>query len=194
MVSLLFLDASDIIYFIKTEDPWFSATTPATPEGFYPDEPLGVLGCVTHRLYCNPDLPNTTGCVNAYAQDVEDALSKAWPNSQDESAIRPVLSALSTQGAGLMDIFYALPGIPTLLCRNTLLGNVQTAALPDNQWQIEREHIYKASMAALQSIVVDYAKGDWFGPGRFCGAETSCRRICNSQVRHLHEIRKSLLI
>jgi hypothetical protein len=173
---------------MKTEDPWFSAITPVHPQGYSSDEPLGVLGCVTHQHYCNPDRPSKHNRMRRYiSKDAEGALSKAWPDLQDQSAIRPLLSALSTTEAGFLDSFYALPGLPTLLSRNTLLANMQTAALAVNQWQIEREHIYKASMAAIQSMVVEYTRGLSLGSGSLCATDTPYRRICNSQVCHLHK-------
>lgn len=68
-------------------------------------------------------------------------------------------SVMIAQGGferGLSEVLYPYKSSPSLLARNTLRNNVQTAVLPSNQWQIEREHLYKASLAVVQSGPVDF--------------------------------------
>lgn len=195
-LSLLFLDGSDILYYNSTEDPWFSATTPASASPsllskarrpFYSDEPVGVLGCAVRRFYCNPTLHESTTCVDGFAEynQTQDAITRIWSDVTEQAKMRAFISTLSTGGAGYLDALYAIPSVPTLLARNTVLGNMQTAALPKDHWQEEREYLYKASLAAIQSAVVEHARGLDLGRGPFCDNTTSCYRTCKCQVRKL---------
>jgi hypothetical protein len=61
------------------------------------------------------------------------------------------------------------------------------AALPVDQWQIEQDNYSKATLARMQFLTLDFAKGSWMGTswmgtGRFCGSEDHCERGCYSQV------------
>jgi hypothetical protein len=202
VVSVLLLDASGVVYGHPTEDPWFSATTLASqnflPTGsnnseyFLSDPPGGILGCVTQRTYCNPDLPDSIGCIDGFTgQHVggneKDGLSVVWQDADDQSAIRAILSVLDQQGAGFADLVYGMPAAPTLLARNTLYSSLQGVALPTDQWKIEREYLFRANLAAMQAMLLDFARGYWTGDGSFCGRRDGnqkiCRRICRSQVR-----------
>jgi hypothetical protein len=198
VVSVLMLDASEIVYGYPTEDPWFSATTLASgspssselnsSEYYLSDVPGGILGCVTKRTYCNPDLSSSSGCIDGFTGqhlggNEKDGVSVVWPNSDDQSAIRSLLSVLDQQGAGFSDLLYGLPTAPTLLARNTLYASLQLAPLPVDQWKMEREHIFRANLAAMQAMLLDFARGYWGGDGSFCGRNDGCRRICRSQVR-----------
>ncbi|XP_014559796.1 hypothetical protein COCVIDRAFT_35075 [Bipolaris victoriae FI3] len=192
-VSLLFLDASGLFYVNKTEDPWFSATSlfdnsslasSANGTGpFVADEPVGVLGCATQRLYCNPNLPENVGCIDGFAvgdhQSSLDLFKSAWPDANDQSVMHAFVASLGIKG--LLDDYYAIPSSPTLLSRSTLMYNVQVAAIPKDRWQDEREHLYKASLAAIQSTMVDHARGFDYSLGKYCGGERECRRTCHSQ-------------
>lgn len=194
-VSLLFLDASEVIYVNKTEDPWFSATTlfdnsssDSSTDGtgpFVADEPVGVMGCVTQRLYCNPNLPEDVGCIDGFAIDDHqsslDLFQSVWPDANDQSVMHGFVNTLNNQG--LLDDHYFMPSSPTLLSRSTLAFNLQLAAIPKDRWQDEREHLYKASLAAIQSAMVDHARGLDFSTSTYCEGERECRRMCRSQVR-----------
>lgn len=188
-VSLVFLDASEILYANKTSDPWFSASTPFDNRKSYlvSDEPAGVLGCVTQRSYCNPNIPKDVGCIDGFAvvdgRNSSELFKRAWTDVSDQSVMRAFVAALSNGGAGFLDAFYVLPNLPTLLSRSTILGNMQTAIIPKDRWQDEREHLYKTSLAAIQSTMVEHARG--FTPGKnfYCNEEKECSRICHSQVR-----------
>ena len=147
------------------------------------------MGCVNHRSYCNPNIPKDVGCIDGFAvlggQNSSELIKRAWPDVNDQSAMRSFVAALNNAGAGFLDAFYALPSSPTLISRSTILGNMQTAIIPKDRWQDEREHLYKASLAAIQSIMVEHARGLTFGKNAYCDDEKECRRICHSQVRVL---------
>ncbi|KAH7083074.1 hypothetical protein BKA63DRAFT_502200 [Paraphoma chrysanthemicola] len=196
LVSLLFLDTDLILYNYKTDDPWFSARTPmsifdvsantssaASDNGpYFADQPVGVLGCSTQRFICNPDAPDAD-CINSMSRNKSVlAIQKAWPNLQDQQKIHPILAATHQFGIGKgqPDAMYQLSGAPVLLARNTMTNNRQTARLPSNQWQLEREHIFTASLAAWQSSIVAYARGSWYGHPS-CDADFPCERMCHSQ-------------
>ena len=188
MVSLVFLDASEVLYFHKTEDPWFSATTPTIDEddpdnAYTADESASVLGCATKRLVCNPNMPKSLGCIDTFAgsESINKSFNAAWPNVQDQHVILPIIHSINEPGQGVAEDFYSVTGVPTLLSRNTMMSNYQLAKLPSNRWQSELEHIYRAALAATQSSVVEYARGYWYGSSA-CQAEFPCQRICHSQV------------
>lgn len=82
--------------------------------------------------------------------------------------------------------WYLLRGVPSLLARNTILGNLQMALLPDDQWQLEQEYVFQANFAAVQTRLVDFARGFWLGSSELCHDGIECDRICSSQVRVLH--------
>jgi len=111
--SLLFLDASDIVYYNSTEDSWFSATRSAADNSsswskarcpFIADEPVGVMGCAVRRFYCNPALPEATTCVDGFAEynQTQDAITQIWPDVREQSKMRAIISALSNRGVGLL--------------------------------------------------------------------------------------------
>ncbi|KAF9697639.1 hypothetical protein EKO04_004170 [Ascochyta lentis] len=147
MVSLVFLDASEILYMNKTYDPWFSATTPLSEvvidglKDFYiTDEPVSVLGCSSQRFLCNPAMPKIN-CVNSlYPNEEIAAIQTAWPQPEDQHQIYPILAAQYQYGVGkgTSESLYAISGAPTLLARKTMVNNRQHAELPLNHWQSEQ--------------------------------------------------------
>lgn len=146
-VSLLFLDASEVLYSNKTYDPWFSATT-NVPDGFVADEPVGILGCVTQRRYCNPNLPGDIGCSIYLSTDIDAEIERSWPDASDQSVMRGLLAALNEMVFELLVAYYH-PDLPSLLSRSTIVYNQQRATIPKDRWQDEREHLYKASLAGI---------------------------------------------
>ncbi|KAH6614799.1 hypothetical protein C7974DRAFT_442811 [Boeremia exigua] len=195
-VSLHLLDGFGIQHLQRTEDPWFSATMRPSDriaggsdedlDGipiFLSDIPGAVVGCASQAYFCNPDLPTDVGCVDQHTQRLgadqeteSDVLPSIWPDEKDQTMIRPILSFLST---GLL---FKLPTKPSLLARQSLVADAQVAALPVDQWQIEQENYFKASLALMQFTTLDFAKGSWMGGGRFCGSEDHCQRGCHSQA------------
>jgi len=77
---------------------------------------------------------------------------------------------LSKMQSRIVDIFanaiYALSvslwppdsGKPALLAEDNSIAGYQLP-LPDNQWALEMQHAHDVSMAMLQRVVVDYARG-----------------------------------
>lgn len=197
VISLLFLDASEILYANPTDDPWFAATTTfsdASPvyetngsRPFFPDQPVGVVGCVTRRSYCNAKSSNSARCIDPFIsssnEDSLQALSAAWPIAEEQSAMLGFMSALSNAGSAFPELYYTMPSAPTLLSRSTIVSNLQSASLPKTRWQDEREHLFKAGLAAMQSTMVEHARGFSSSQNLYCNAGLTCRRLCHSQVR-----------
>ncbi|KAF2629796.1 hypothetical protein BU25DRAFT_274351 [Macroventuria anomochaeta] len=187
--SLYFLVPSGVAYMNRTDDPWFSATTTSDRAGtwYIPDEPAAVLGCVSERTFCNPELPAPEGCLDLYVSG-EASFRRVFPNPQDRMSLRPLSIVLQTYGAGGMQSFFTARSVPTLLARQTLFPYnprynytaIQTKVLPSNQWQKEMEYVGQATLAAMQHSIVDYARGSWLGGGTLCEGEP-CRRTCYSQ-------------
>lgn len=177
-----------------TNDPWFSATS-KLHEGdhyFIPDEPAAVVGCLTERKICNPNLPALEGCLDLYGGDESD-FKRIFPDPQDRMSLRPLSIVILQYGASGMPGFFEAKSVPSLLARETLglvradspFQAIQTKPLPSNQWQKEIEYVNQATLSAMQHSMVDYARGSWQGGMNMCTAEP-CRRSCYSQVRWLN--------
>jgi hypothetical protein len=195
-VTLNLLDGFGIEYLQPTEDPWFSATMRPSdrrtgepdknPDGipiFLSNFPGAVVGCASQTYFCNPDLPAAVGCVDQYRQllgaDQEtesDVLPSIWPDEKEQTMLRPILSFLST------GVFSVVHTKPALLAEQSLFSSNQVTALPVDQWQVEQENYFKASLAHMQFMTLDFAKGSWPGEGTFCGPKDYCQRGCYSQV------------
>jgi hypothetical protein len=182
-VSLIFLDASEVLTFNETADPWFQGTPlmyKNQPSDSLSTKTPGVIGCITRRFYCNPSLPAEAACINGFAHNISDVLPQVWNNTQDLSAIRPILSAL---GPNYLDVWYFLRSVPTLLSRNTIMGGMQMDTLPDDRWQAERENLFRASLVSIQSTMIEYARGFWLDMSDSCSNGTQCWKTCRNQVR-----------
>ncbi|KAH7084584.1 hypothetical protein FB567DRAFT_400442, partial [Paraphoma chrysanthemicola] len=187
--TLLFLMAKQIFYLNETADPWFAATRRFDNGSalIAPDEPGAVLGCATERKYCNPKLPASVGCVNAFSNTLEQDFSKAWPDARDRMRLRAMSMIVHQFGSSDLAPFFTAKSVPNLLARQTLMPSallvdyptIQTRSLPSNQWQREIEYITQANLAALQHFIVDYARGLWLG-GELCDF-SPCQRLCYSQ-------------
>jgi hypothetical protein len=189
---LLFLDSSELYYQRPTKDPWFSATTVVHPRNgtlFYyeADQPVGILGCATQTRICNPKISTGDQCFDGstfrfVGNETREALIRLWPNDKERSEIRAFFTALNRMGDGTGAVFYSLPSIPTFISRNSVLGNIQTETLPEDRWQAELEQIFRASLATVQHMLVEHARGMWLGYDGACYADNVCSRLCHSQV------------
>ena len=179
-------------YVNQTDDPWFSAhrqvespTDEGIPGSFLADEPASVLGCASSRLFCNPDLPSESGCMNTLGDasnlEIVGNLSRIWPDADNQATLLPLALILHQFDAQDIGALYLARGVPNLLARTTVFANAQRKALPDNQWQLELEFTSQAMLAAMQHYMLDYARGFWAEP-MLC-ASAPCRRLCQSQVR-----------
>jgi hypothetical protein len=195
--ALLFLDSSELFYQQPTRDPWFSATTPrrlnstsranSTYSYYAADELVGVLGCGTETRICNPKLPEGDQCFDGSAlrfatNETLVALKRVWPDVKERSELRAFFTAINRMGDGTGAFLYTLPSVPAFLSRNTVLGNLQTDKLPEDRWQTEMTQIFRTSLAIVQYMLVEHARGMWLGFDAACYQGTDCRRLCHSQV------------
>lgn len=143
-----------------------------------------VLGCATTMLFCRPDLPKSSGCLDGFSGTLfggngTDGFDALWPEKDRESTIRTIVDLLNQSP----ESFYWLPSVSAILAGDTVTGNEQLAALPADQWKTEREHLFRAALTQFQSKLVDFARGFWDGGGVLCKQEgASCRRACHTQV------------
>ena len=176
-VSLTFLESDGVLYNSDNHDPWFSNAS---------GKRASVLGCAVERLLCNPALPSQIDCINTLVADpstdeFHTSFDNAWPDRDDKHRMWPIFIAQGGYQRGLPDTLYRFKAASALLARITLENNKQTAEIPSNQWQKEREHIYKATLAGIQSGLVDFARGYWWGSPR-CQDDFVCLQSCYSQV------------
>lgn len=162
-LSLFFLSARGIEFAKETDDPWYSAhkkitrqnllvlTNGETQDIYFADDVASVVGCVAQNQLCNPALPKGQRCTPFMS--VEDVWSNAlnmWPEWNKLSSLEQILKNFDPS-----NIPVSL-GSASLTARYGLLTGTQ-GPLPSNQWQLEIEHWFKAALAYLQTIQVDYA-------------------------------------
>ncbi|KAL1595252.1 hypothetical protein SLS60_009941 [Paraconiothyrium brasiliense] len=197
--ALVFLDATDMIYHEKVEDPWFTATTSASEEMrtffeseslYVSDEPATVIGCTSQVFYCNPKIDNVQQrCANLYAShESMDSVTAIWPEPDD---LKAFIGYLQTNNIMIAtpDSFYNTPGLPNLLARFTTEGVMQWDAFPRDRWKKEMEFVSQASLASFQSNVPQASQnGVWYLNRTLCDSETEaglCEKLCKSQVSGL---------
>lgn len=151
------------------------------------DQPVGVLGCGTETRICNPTLPEADQCFDGSALRFATnatlvALTRVWPDAKERSEFRAFFTAISRMGDGTGALLYTLPSVPAFLSRDTILGNLQTDKLPEDRWQAEMIQIFKTSLAIVQHMLVEHARGIWLGYDAACYQGADCRRLCHSQV------------
>ncbi|KAI8935677.1 hypothetical protein NX059_007200 [Plenodomus lindquistii] len=169
---MLFLDASGILYPAVGEpnkDPWFAASMPLNQytgseeqNDFYiADEPASPVGCATHTYICNPRLPAGSKCVSSFQEVLlHESLATIWTNDNERAQVQGALRFLAAEEVFDPDMFYRLPGLPTLQTQYSIEGPVQADHIPDDRWQTEMEFIFQANLASLQAALVETATGD----------------------------------
>lgn len=170
-LDLFILSAPGVVYRYETDDPWFSAHQPSNfskifasafngTEVFTRDEPAGVIACTSQVQYCNPSLPEATRCepVSSYESSYFNSSTEIFPNTD-----RLSMSWAKNISIGSIGIQISLPyqtaGIAALRARFGLRVGMQNNPLPSNQWQIEMEHLFQASIASYQFVFTETANG-----------------------------------
>jgi hypothetical protein len=195
-VHVLFLSAPEIHYAAPVTDPWFSAQTDASEinyEGnkaqfsaWKQDEPLGVMACIQQVQYCNPNLPETERCEPLRGISDPRAgknVRKIFPTDDQWATINWV-DTIWTYGVYTIHATVNFIGVSALRARQSLSYGY-SAPLPENQWQLEAEHLIKGSLASLQDVFVEAANGipealeDFRQPPM--QNETVARNICANQ-------------
>ncbi|KAF2002997.1 hypothetical protein P154DRAFT_573407 [Amniculicola lignicola CBS 123094] len=194
LVSVIHLGSTDIINVYKTEDPWFNASTPvAVPwdsqmelgfkEYYVASEPARVLGCATQISYCDPELPKTIGCREAFVDEAAEKGSKElWPDPQARAKVRGLQYALSSFRTFAPGDYYSSKSIPSLLTRFSMTSDgLQPVAIPKDRWKEEVEYIFQTNLAAMQSRMVEHARAEFNVLHESSGKTLECYRMCYSQ-------------
>ncbi|KAF1942114.1 hypothetical protein EJ02DRAFT_466095 [Clathrospora elynae] len=196
-VHLLFMSAPEIHYAAPVKDPWFSAQKDASEineestktklSAWKQDEPAGVMACVQQTQYCNPNLPEAERCeplrgINHPSKG--ERVKKIFP-TDDQFATMAWVDDLFTYGVYTISATVGFIGASALRARYSLSYGY-SAPLPENQWQLEAEHMIKGTLASLQDAFVEAANGmpesleDFRQPPR--ANQTMALNMCANQM------------
>ena len=166
-VSIYFLSAPGILFTEESNDLWYAAhqrgvnfTDQAgqTAPSYMMDDDASVLACARQYQICNPNMPEDRRCQPLRGWlDNSYRLDEITQNEQQRNR----LHYIREEQIGNNDETSALivfAGMGVLQARDKLSYGTQ-APLPDNQWQLEVEHWVKGTMASLQRIFVNKARG-----------------------------------
>lgn len=146
------------------------------------------VGCVLKYQLCNPDLPKGQQQCSPLGGYLDTLIGAGdlWPEPEKWEK----LSSL------VMNILeFDITSIPTSLGTGSLTarygfsGGIQ-GPLPNNQWQLEIEHWFKAQLAWLQNLMVEFATGPSDPSMRKFNRPQQdadgSRYFCQNQVRKPH--------
>lgn len=169
-VTLVFLSTSDIAFVEPSNDSWYSAHFPLVLENavrglrpenisfYFRDDPVRVLGCASQYQYCNPNLKPDIRCTPLTGIFAVQAVAESlWQTERQKKLFNWSANAILNDAIGLPEVLSGL-GVSSLTSRYKLANGVQ-GPLPENQWQLEVEHWFTATLADLQKMVVDIATG-----------------------------------
>lgn len=150
------------------DDLWYAAhsvvrTVDSTSETgslsyYLHDEPVRVLGCTTRYQFCNPDPKMGSPCTPlAGIFTLAAAADALWQTEEQRRFFNAASTQIVNNAGGLTEIV-TFTGITSLLARHSLANSMQ-GPLPSNQWQLEVENWFGATMADLQRAAVEYATG-----------------------------------
>ncbi|PVH98268.1 hypothetical protein DM02DRAFT_596251 [Periconia macrospinosa] len=183
LLSLMFVEKSQISTRYNSTDPWLGMTKRAGPRSalYLAEEPINVLGCFTTRTFCLPTT-SSDSCMTWHSPDNATEMAKLWPSESDRALLRPLFALLAYGDAGSLDSFFSNSNTPNLLARNTLSGSRQMVRLPPNWWQHELEYLFQGSLAATQRAVVAYARGEpWTKSAAALAGGEDNEVLCHSQ-------------
>jgi hypothetical protein len=164
-VTVLFLSSNDVSFINKTADPWYSAQTlQGDPPGsswipvYVHDDAVRALGCIERLQFCNPNLPANSSCTPLTGSSQAFQLGpQLWQDLTQQAYFNWSTSSIGSMAPGI-DAIVSTIGAAVLQSRNTLISGSQSF-IPDNQWELEAENLFKVALASLQRIVVDQATG-----------------------------------
>lgn len=174
---LLFLLSTNDVHFLEAcHDPWYAATTridkkmsPTSPWGnnttiplYVRDEPARVLGCASRYQLCiakSGKSKSEKSCtpLAGYRGGMLTSVDALWQTDGQRSIFDAWLKNIWFSVSSISSIT-SVAGIASLKARDSLAFGLQ-GSLPNNQWQLEVENWYGASLADLQKWTVEYATG-----------------------------------
>lgn len=188
--ALIFLSLNDIMFLERCDDPWYAATTIIKTETdtsvnktfYHGDEPARVLGCTERYQFCNPGSETNNSCTPLAGYDTARAAANTvWRTD----AQREFFKVLVREIIGIFEIVL-IADISSLTAREKLSGGLQ-GLLANNQWQLDVENWFTASLADLQGRIIEYVTGPT-DPAmlQFLGRPPEdARRVCQSVVSSL---------
>ena len=168
-VTLFFLSANDIMFAEQSNDSWYSAHVrssktigrtdmPGRMYVYYRDDPVRILGCASRYQFCNANLKSNVSCTPLTGiSAVQPLVESLWQTEGQRALSRWSISAILNDAIGVWEVVMGL-GVSSLTARNKHAAVLQ-AGLPDNQWQLEVEHWFTATLAYLQRMMVEQASG-----------------------------------
>ena len=169
-VVLFFLSANDVIFAGACDDPWYAATNVAAASDFTSlwgdttikfyvhDEPVSILGCASQYQFCRSDSKSGKSCTPfAGYNNAVVATDALWQIDEQRNLFGPLLDNILPHVSDVRAIV-SVAGIASLKARDKLYNGFQ-GSLPNNQWQLEVENWYGATLADLQRLTVEYASG-----------------------------------
>jgi hypothetical protein len=169
-VHLLFMSAPEIHYSGPVDDVWFAAHRGASEinekdgkqqfAAYTQDEPAGALACTQQAQYCNPNLPEGHRCepLRGISDPRKSASVKKIFTTDDQFQTIKWVDNLWVFRVYTISAIVNYIGASALRARYSLSYGY-SAALPDNQWQLEAEHWIKSSLASLQDTFIEAANG-----------------------------------
>ncbi|KAH7075062.1 hypothetical protein FB567DRAFT_183030 [Paraphoma chrysanthemicola] len=191
--SIIFLESHDIPFlYAPVHDPWFSASQGPfnrsvfgdTVPYYLGDESVSVLACVQQYQFCNAAVEGNASCTPLLGifQASSTASATIFPELKQREAFAWSAKAITNMAGGFNEIIGQLGG-SSLLASDSLTESGQSP-LPDNQWELELEHLFKFTMADIQRAILDLATGPQSTDSRQFHSppdNAKARALCGSQ-------------
>jgi hypothetical protein len=177
-VSLYLIMQNNIVYLDPVDDPLFAAHQPTnttfgtganlqTIKQYTRDTWIDTLGCIDQHQVCNPNphnqssplctpLTSVNGLTDALVQRSAEREDSYLAMDSDQFSIATLL--IGTIGYWEMNDVVGARGASALKANQILVG-LASPGLPINQWVIEVETWFRATLAAVQGLIVQYAAG-----------------------------------
>lgn len=209
-VSILFLSSNGMPFINATTDEWYSATTAfrnmslpgwynTSAPAYLQDEPASPLGCLEQRQFCSPNNLSEDGqpmCTPLTGMmEVPYVTEPIIKNPEREMNYFKWFYNVGTSPQDTMNHLVSFLHATVLQSRFSVSRNAQ-GPLPDNQWQVEVQHMFSTLLASLQQSFVHAAAVpavpglDEFiiGPG-----SEQTEKLCQNQVCNCTENESSCL-
>ena len=206
-VTVLFLSSNGMPFIKSTTDDWYSATTEfrnmslppyynQSAQAYLQDEPASPLGCVEQRQFCSPRNQGEDG------QPLCTPLTGIW---EIPYVTEPIVKSpdgelnhfkwfhnVATSPQDTINHLVSFLHATILQSRLSVSRNAQ-GPLPDNQWQIEVQHMFSTLLASVQQSFVHAAAvpnvpglDEFIIPPMSDESDRMCiNQVCKRPNRHL---------